>query len=110
MALFLVFADEADPITAILTRDWAAVGGWSLFIGLAILIVTGAFREWWVPGARYKRSEEALVKSNDTLQITVGLLEKQTVANEITKHFFEETSPRRGDASRISPETGGDPA
>ena len=84
-----------DPITAILTRDWAALGGWSLFFGLCLLIVVGAFREWWVPGARYKRLETSSQAQSVTLATTVGLLEKQTTANEITKHFFEETTPKR---------------
>lgn len=90
-----VAATESDPITAILTRDWAALGGWSLFIGLALLIVIGAFREWWVPGARYRRLEEAAKQNSDTLSTTVGVLDKQVTANEIVRHFFEETTPKR---------------
>lgn len=86
---------ESDPITAILTRDWAALGGWSLFLSLCLLIVLGAFREWWVPGGRYKRLEISSKTQSDLLSTTVGLLEKQTTANEITKHFFEETTPKR---------------
>ena len=90
-------ADETDPFTAILTRDWASVGGWSLFVGLCLLIVLGAFREWWVPGCRYRRLEDAAEKQSETLNTTATALEKQVVANEITKHFFEETIPKRGE-------------
>lgn len=86
---------ETDPITAILTRDWAAVGGWSLFLGLALFIVIGAFREWWVPGGRYRRLEDAATKQSDTLSTTAQALDKQVTANEIVKHFFEETTPKR---------------
>ena len=88
-------ADGADPITALLTRDWAALGGWSLFIMLCVFIVVGAFREWWVPGARYRRLEEASVKQSDLLGTTANALEKQVQANDIVRHFFEETTPRR---------------
>jgi len=90
-------AEGSDPITAFLTRDWAAFGGWSLFIGLCLLIVTGSFREWWVPGARFRRMEEAAnlaSKANDVLTTQNGQL---ITANEITKHFFEETVPKRGE-------------
>ena len=89
-------AEAADPITALLTRDWAALGGWSLFIGLALLIVIGSFKEWWVPGARYKRLEEAAIKSQNALTETTTQLGQMITANEITKHFFEETTPKRG--------------
>lgn len=85
----------SDPITAIVTRDWAALGGWSLFIGLSLLIVVGAFREWWVPGGRYRRLEDSATKQSDTLATTATALEKQVTANEIVKHFFEETTPKR---------------
>jgi uncharacterized membrane protein len=90
-------AEGADPITAFLTRDWAAFGGWSLFIGLCLFIVYGSFREAWVPGNRYRRMEEAadaLSKANDELTKQNGQL---ITANEITKHFFEETVPKRGE-------------
>lgn len=92
----LLSAAAADPITALLTRDWAALGGWSLFVLLCIVIVIGAFRETWVPGARYRRLEESAIKissANDELRKQNGQL---ITANEITKHFFEETTPKRG--------------
>lgn len=96
LMLALTVATEVDPITAILTRDWAAFGGWSLFIGLCITIVFGYMREWVVPGARYRRleiSSEKMVTANDELRKQNGQL---ITANEITKHFFEETTPKRG--------------
>jgi uncharacterized membrane protein len=85
-----------DPLTALFTRDWAAVGGWSLFIGLALFIVIGAFREAWVPGARFRRLEEAATKSAETLSKAMEQNGQLITANEITKHFFEETTPKRG--------------
>jgi hypothetical protein len=91
----MYFAAESDPITALLTRDWAALGGWSLFIGLSVLVVVGAFREWWVPGGRYRRLEDAAKAQSETLATTANALDKQVTANEIVKHFFEETTPRR---------------
>lgn len=90
--------EGADPITAFLTRDWAALGGWSLFLGLCLLVVTGSFREWWVPGARHRRVEEAAMlasKANEALIKQNGDL---LTANQITKYFFEETTPKRGEA------------
>lgn len=84
-----VVSETSDPITAILTRDWAALGGWSLFIGIVILIVLGAFKGWWVPGWMYKAQTETLneaMAQNRTLLVTA----------DITKHFFESTVPKRG--------------
>lgn len=92
--------NAADPITAFITKDWAALGGWSLFFGLCLLIVVGAFREIWVPGARYRRLEAAAEKiseANDELRKQNGQL---ITANEITKHFFEETAPKRRENQR----------
>lgn len=93
-----------DPITDLLQRDWAAVGGWSLFIGLCIFIVIGSFREWWVPGVRYRRLELSATKvsdANDELSRQNGQL---IVANEITTHFFKETVPKRGEATNDDPQ------
>jgi hypothetical protein len=88
-----------DPITDLLQRDWAALGGWSLFIGLCLLIVIGSFREWWVPGGRYRRTEQAAIRyaeANAALTTQNGQL---ITSNEITKHFFEETVPKRGETT-----------
>lgn len=92
-----IVADGPDPITAFLTRDWAALGGWSLFVLLGMYIILGSIREWWVPGARYRRLEESSIKMTDAntdLRRQNGQL---ITANEITKHFFEETVPKRGE-------------
>lgn len=92
-------ATESDPITALLTRDWAAFGGWSLFIGLVVFIILGVFREWWVPGPRYHKLEESAQKQSEILATTVQILDTQVSVNEILKHFFEETSPLRREVS-----------
>ena len=95
--LFVTVAEGADPITALLTRDWAALGGWSLFVMLGLYIIIGSIREWWVPGARYRRLEDASIKMTDAntdLRKQNGQL---ITANEITRHFFEETVPKRGE-------------
>lgn len=92
-----ILAETVDPITAILSRDWAALGGWSLFVGLCIFMVVGSVREWWVPGARYRRLEESSIKMTDA-NIELSKQNGQLIqGNEITKHFFEETTPRRGE-------------
>lgn len=78
-----------DPITALLTRDWSAVGGWSLFISLVLTVVIGSFKGWWVPGWMYKAQAKTLdeaMAQNHTLLVTA----------DITKHFFEATTPKRG--------------
>lgn len=90
-------ADDGFSFPGFFSTNWDRIGGWSLFIGLCILIVVGAFREWWVPGARLRRVEESAAKQSETLASTVHLLEKSTTANEITKYFFEETVPKRGE-------------
>jgi hypothetical protein len=79
--------------------DWQTVGGWSLFVGLCLAIVVGAAFEWWVPGRRHRRVEESAAKQAQLLAETVELLKDQTMANEITKDFFEKTVPKRGGPS-----------
>lgn len=106
MHLFLtsVLKGADDPITDFFQRDWAALGGWSLFIGLCILIVVGAFRETWVPGKRYRRLEDSaakLITAHDEVVKQNGQL---IVANEITAHFFKETTPKRGEAPHDDPQ------
>lgn len=95
-----IFTDTADPITAILTRDWAALGGWSLFVGICIFMVVGSIREWWVPGARYRRLEDSSIKMTDANNELSKQNGQLIQANEITKHFFEETVPKRGEPRR----------
>ena len=91
-------ASTADgiPIPSFFGVQWDVIGGWSLFLGLCLFIVIGAFREWWVPGVRYRRLESSSTKQADTLAATADALREQTQANEITKHFFEKTVPTRG--------------
>ena len=83
-----------DPITAFLTKDWASVGGWSLFIGLALLITTGAFREWWVPGPRAKRSEALIASQQALIRQQSDQISKLTEGNEFTKYVMEQVIPR----------------
>jgi len=84
-----------DPITALLTRDWAALGGWGMFFSLAVFIVIGAFREWWVPGPRYRRQEALLDKSVNLNTSQSSQVDKLISSNEIVKHFFELRTPTR---------------
>lgn len=90
-------ATETVPFIGWFTTNWDKVGGWSLFIGLCVFIVAGAVFEWWVPGRRYRRLEVSSDAQSKTLANTVELLKDQTQANEITKHFFEKTVPKRGE-------------
>lgn len=96
----MLLSGADDPISAIIARDWASVGGWSLFLGLSLFIVLGSFREWWVPGTRYKRMEDAADKVSTANDELLKQNSQLITANEITKHFFEETTPRRGETKR----------
>lgn len=91
-------AAVSDPFSAILTRDWAAVGGWSLFVLLCMLIVTSFMRGWIVPGSMYRSLEAASKLQAETLSTVSSTLDKQVQANEISSYFFKETAPRRGEA------------
>jgi hypothetical protein len=82
------------------STNWDRIGGWSLFIGLCILIVISYMREWVVPGRRYRHLEDAANLQSQTLSDTVKALDKQVAANQITKHFFEETTPTRRERTR----------
>ena len=99
MALMLSVSQDESPdlFNAILARDWGAVGGWSLFIGLGLLIVMLVLNERLVPGKALTRLIEAnqkLLEANEALTKQNGQL---ITANEITKHFFQETVPKRGE-------------
>jgi hypothetical protein len=100
----------ADPITDFLNRDYAALGGWGLFLMLAVFIIIGTFREWWVPGPRHRRTEMLLQKSMDTVSTLTKQNEQLIAANEITKHFFEETAPRRSQNLHNGDSQGGAPS
>lgn len=84
----LIVHIDADPITDIFTKNWAAVGGWSLFFGLIILNVFGFFRGWVVPGWMYRNLSTILDKAMEQNRTLLA-------AAEITKHFFEATAPKR---------------
>ena len=100
LALMLSGSQDESPdlFNAILARDWGDVGGWSLFIGLGLLIVSLVLSEKLVTGKAYLRQVEAnnkLLAANEALTTQNGQL---ITANEITKHFFQETVPKRGEA------------
>lgn len=96
-AVYLATAGS-DPISAILQRDWAAAGGWSLFIALVFLVITAFMRGWIVPGFMYRSLEAASKLQAETLSTVTGTLDKQVQANEISSYFFKETAPKRGEA------------
>lgn len=104
MVVLALTLAAVDPITAIFARDWAAVGGWGLFFSLTMFVVIGAFRETWVPGARHRRVEATLEKTISALQVALDQNSKLIASNEITKHFFEEITPRRGETSSRPPD------
>lgn len=89
-------AEGSDPITAFITHDWASLGGWSLFIGLCLFAVTGAVREWWVPGARYRRLEEASKKLAEANAALLKQNESLLKGADLTQYFFQEVLPRKG--------------
>lgn len=99
LALMLSVSQDESPdlFNAIFARDWEDVGGWSLFIGLGLLIIWLVLSERLVPGKAYLRQIEAnekLLAANEALTTQNGQL---ITANEITKHFFQETVPKRGE-------------
>ena len=89
---------EPDLISAIIARDWAAVGGWSLFVMLGLFLIFAVVSERLVPGRAHRRQIEA----NEKLSSAVDALTTQNgqliTTNEIVKHFFQETVPKRGEA------------
>ena len=89
--------DGGFSIPSFFTTNFEAVGGWSLFIGLCLFITIGNFLEWWVPGRRYRRLEVTAADQSKALNSAVELSKELAQANEITKHFFEKTVPKRGE-------------
>jgi hypothetical protein len=96
----VVTADTSvDPITAILSRDWAAVGGWSLFISLVITILTLVLTDRLVAGSRLRKAEGLAEKQAQTISDLTSALKEQTSANQIVQHFFQEVPQKRGELS-----------
>lgn len=88
-------ADGGDPFTALMTRDWASLGGWSLFLGFVIFTTYGAFREWWVPGARYRRLEESYKQVQEANAALIKQNDELLEAGKLTTYFFQEVLPRK---------------
>lgn len=87
-----------DPITAILSGQWATVTGWSLWIGTVVVIVSALLTDRLWSGKRGR----ALQATVDKQQVTIADLTSQNgqliANNELTKHWFEVTLP--SDAKR----------
>lgn len=79
---------DADPITDIFNKDWAAVGGWTIAIIVIFLVIVAFLTGRIVPGWMYKEIAATLaeaMKQNSTL----------LAAADIAKHFFQVTTPAR---------------
>lgn len=101
MSAILVVASatvpDANTLSMLLESNWGNVSGWGLLLLTWAFVVIGSVRETWVPGARYRRLEDSSKRQSETLATTTDALRDQVRVNEITKHFFEETVPRRRD-------------
>ncbi len=100
LTLMLSVSQEAEPdlISAILARDWAAAGGWSLFVMLGLFVIFAVVSERLVPGRAHRRQIEANEKLSNAVDALTTQNGQLITANEITKHFFQETVPKRGEA------------
>lgn len=91
---------DSDPITDFFNHDWAAVGGWSLFIGLGLFNILCYFRGTVVPGWMYRQVSKTLEQAMEQNRTLLA-------AAEITKHFFETTAkkpaPRKRKVSEVKP-------
>jgi hypothetical protein len=102
---------DVDPITAFFNRDWASVGGWSLLIGFVVVwIGIGSFKEWWVPGPRARRTENALLEANKLVQQLTDQNGKLIEGNELTQYVIGQVMPKsRGKASTVVGDKGESP-
>jgi hypothetical protein len=90
-----LLAQGGDPITALMTRDWASLGGWSLFIGLGLFLIFAFFREIIVPGARLRRLEEANKQLSEANIALLSQNDKLLTQASLVEHFFRETLPNK---------------
>jgi hypothetical protein len=90
---------DGSSIGNLLAAALTESSGWLAFGMLSVVIVVGAFFEWWVPGRRHRRVEQAAAEQSKVLGDTVTLLSNQTMANEITRDFFLKTDPKRGETT-----------
>lgn len=88
---------DGTSIFSLLAAAFTESSGWLAFGLLSLGIVVGAVFEWWVPGRRHRRVEQAAAEQSKVLGETVTLLSQQSMANEITKDFFLKTVPKRGE-------------
>jgi hypothetical protein len=89
----LAMKTDSDPITDIFNHDWAAVGGWSLFLALVILVLIAFFSGRIVPGWMYR-------EQGRTLDQAMEQNRKLLATADITKHFFESTAKKPSQRER----------
>lgn len=100
-----------DPITAILSGQWATVTGWTLWIGtLAVLFSFFLTDRIW-SGKRGRAVQTQLDKALDTTRELVVQNTTLLQNNELTKYWFENTLPARAKppATKVGDTDGGQP-
>jgi hypothetical protein len=85
------------------------INGWAFGGGLALFIVVGAFREWWIPGPVHRRAVAAAKLTSDSLAKAVETIKKLVESQRIVDYFFENVlphnpmSPKKGTRDTIRP-------
>lgn len=92
-------------------RDWGELSGWSLFIGLCLLIVIGVLTDRIWSGKRGRRAEEAAEKSSSALKVALDQNTKLIESQGFAEYVFKELLPSRKSPVRGTkiPREGSDP-
>jgi len=76
--------------------DWLAlgkalsdIGGWAAFLALAVLILIGGFRRWWVWGWMYDRTESRAERAEVQAERNAASIESQTRAFEVMAKTYD---------------------
>lgn len=80
-------------------KSIADLGGWAAFLALATLILVGGYRQWWVFGWVWKRSEERADKSDTQAARNAESLETTSKAFEVMSRSYDRLER---DVDRIS--------
>ncbi len=82
-----------SPVQWFIDLATADFTGWGLFGALVILIVLGAFTEFWVPGRRYRRAEKVGIDAVAALKLSEEQKGALLNYNDLVAHIIHQAAP-----------------
>lgn len=69
-------------MTADLISSLTDLGGLGLFVGFVLVAAIGLYRQWWVPGWLWRRTDEARLTAEGEVRKQAGSIRRLTMALE----------------------------